>query len=119
MTSLLCPASSAGRKQGIDYVMLLITGTIRLPSDKLSEARPVMVEMVEKSRAEDGCLSYSYAEDLFEAGLIHVSELWRDQDALDAHFASEHLAQWRAHWPSLEIGERQLTVYEVSNARPV
>ena len=70
-----------------------------------------MLAMVSASRAEDGCLEYSYAEDIFDSGLIHVTERWRDQAALDAHVGAEHLAQWRAAWPALGIGERNLTLF--------
>ena len=99
--------------------MLLIIGTIRLPAANLDSARPAMAAMVHASRAEDGCLDYSYAEDVLEPGLIHVTELWRDQDALDRHFASAHIERWRAAWPELGIGERDLRVYDVGEPRPV
>ena len=39
--------------------MLMLAGSIRLPAEKLDEARPVMQRMVEASRAEDGCIAYS------------------------------------------------------------
>jgi quinol monooxygenase YgiN len=97
--------------------MLLIVGTVRLPPERLDAARPVMRRMVEHSRAEDGCEGYAYAEDVLDPGLIHVTELWRDQAALDRHFATAHLAEWRAAWPALGIGERDLRVYEVGEAR--
>jgi quinol monooxygenase YgiN len=97
--------------------MLLIVGTVRLPPHNLDAARPIMRRMVEASRAEDGCIEYSYAEDLFEPGLIHVKELWTGQPALDRHFAAPHLAEWRAAWPALGIGERTLRLYEVAEAR--
>ena len=99
--------------------MLLIIGTIRLPAENLESARPVMAEMLRASRAEDGCFDYSYAEDVLEPGLIHVSELWRDREALDRHFASPHIARWRAEWPRLGIGDRSLHVYEVGEPRSV
>ena len=93
--------------------MVLIAGTIRLPAERLSDARPVMAQMVSASRAEAGCLEYSYAEDVLEPGLIHVKERWADREALDAHLRMPHLAQWRSHWPALGIGDRNLYLYEV------
>jgi quinol monooxygenase YgiN len=99
--------------------MLMIVGTVRLPAEKLEAARPIMARMVEASRAEDGCAAYSYAEDVLDPGLIHVIERWRDQAALDRHFASEHLAAWRAAWPALGLGDRDLRVYEAGEARPI
>ena len=97
--------------------MLLIVGTVRLPPENLERARPVMLAMAEASRAEVGCLEYGYAEDVFVPGLIHVKELWSDQATLDAHFASAHIQAWRAAWPALEIGSRDLRVYEVGQPR--
>jgi quinol monooxygenase YgiN len=99
--------------------MLLIVGIVRLPARNLPDARPVMKRMVEASRAEDGCLEYGYAEDIFDAGLIHVKELWSDQAALDRHFASDHIAEWRAAWPNLGIRDRDLRVYDVGAPRQI
>lgn len=97
--------------------MLLIVGTVRLPADRLETARTAMEQMILASRAEPGCLDYAYAEDLLDPGLIRVTERWVDQGSLDRHFASAHIAAWRATWPLLGIGERDLVVYDVSSAR--
>jgi quinol monooxygenase YgiN len=99
--------------------MLLIVGTIRLPADLLDAARSVMASMVEASRAEAGCLEYSYAEDVLDPGLIHVKERWTNRAALGEHFKSVHIADWRASWPSLSIGERNLQLYEVGDPQPI
>jgi len=94
--------------------MILIVGTVRLPAENLDSARPIMKRMIEASRAETGCIEYSYAQDVFAPGLIHVKELWQDRISLEKHFASDHIAQWRSHWPELRITDRNLVRYEVS-----
>lgn len=99
--------------------MLLIVGTVRLPAGRLDAARPSMAAIVEASRAEDGCLEYSYAEDVLDPGLIHIKERWRDRVALDEHLKSAHIATWRSSWPSLGIGERNLYLYEVGEPKPL
>ena len=89
---------------------LLIISTFRLPPDRLAAAaRPVMQRMIDASRAEPGCVAYGYAEDVLDTGLIHVTERRADQAALDRHFASPHIAQWRGTWSSLGIGEPRAT----------
>nr|WP_310522157.1 putative quinol monooxygenase [Polymorphobacter sp.] len=98
--------------------MLLITGTIRLPPARLTAARPAMQAMIEASRAEPGCLEYSYAEDVLVPGLMHINELWDSRAHLQAHFRSNHIAAWRAHWADLEITGRNLKLYEVGDAEP-
>lgn len=99
--------------------MLMIIGTVRLPVDRLDEARAAMEAMIMHSRGEPGCLDYAYAADILEPGLIRVSERWTDQEALDRHFASPHIATWRAAWPELGLGERSLVLYEVGGVRPI
>ncbi|MEW6019974.1 MAG: putative quinol monooxygenase [Pseudomonadota bacterium] len=98
---------------------LVIAGTIRVPPENLEAFRPHMLAMLEASRAEDGCLVYSYAEDVAEPGLIRVFEAWRDQAALEAHFATAHLAAWRAAWPEFGVSDRRLIAYEVASQRAV
>lgn len=98
---------------------LVIAGTIRVPPERLDAFRPHMLAMLGASRAEDGCLEYSYAEDVAEPGLIRVFEAWRDQAALDAHFQTPHLAAWRAAWPEFGVSDRRLIAYEVASERAV
>ena len=78
-----------------------------------------MERMISASRAEPGCLAYSYAQDVLDAGLIHVSEAWSDRAALDAHFRSTHIAEWRTRWSDLGIGERNLALYEAGEGAPI
>ncbi len=99
--------------------MLLIVGTVRLPANRLETARAIMAEMIEASRAEAGCLEYSYAEDVLDRGLIHITERWKNRTALDEHIKSAHLAEWRAAGPSIGIGERNLRLYEVGEPLPI
>ncbi|MEJ5079259.1 MULTISPECIES: putative quinol monooxygenase [unclassified Ochrobactrum] len=93
--------------------MLLIIGTIRLPAEKIDEARPIMQQMIEASRAEDGCVDYTYSQDVLQPSLIHVKEVWRDRVSLDKHFLSDHIGDWRSEWPKLGITDRNLMLYEV------
>jgi quinol monooxygenase YgiN len=97
--------------------MLIIAGTIRVPPEKLAAFKPHMEKMLLASRAEPGCITYSYAIDVQDAGLVRVFEAWRDQAAIDAHFQAPHLAEWRASWPVLGVSDRKLTLYEVATER--
>lgn len=99
--------------------MLVIAGTVRIPPENLARFKPHMLAMLAASRAEDGCIDYSYAEDVAEPGLIRVFEAWRDQAALDAHFQTPHMAAWRAAWPDFGVSDRRLFAYEVAQQRPL
>ena len=99
--------------------MILIVGTVRLPPENITKARPAMEAMVAGSRAEDGCLEYAYSEDLLVPGLVRVTEVWRDREALKAHFQTPHMAVWRAAFPALNISDRNLSLYEAGDPEPI
>ena len=99
--------------------MLVIAGTVRVPPQNLAGLRPHMLTMLRASRAEDGCIVYSYAEDVEEPGLIRIFEAWRDRAALDAHLLTPHLADWRAAWAVHGVSDRRLTAYEVAAETPL
>lgn len=75
--------------------------------------------MIAGSRAEDGCVTYSYAIDVLEPQVVHVFEVWRDRAALERHFKTPHIAAWRAKWPALGISERKLSLYDVASVEPI
>lgn len=99
--------------------MLLIMGTVRIPDGALDLARPAMAVMLAGSRAEDGCLAYSYAQDVLDPCVIHISERWRDRAALEAHGKTAHMAAWRAQFGAIGITDRDLTLYESDDGRPI
>ena len=47
-------------------------------------------ELIEKSRAEDGCVFYTINRSLREENVLAYVECWRDREAIAAHNASEH-----------------------------
>ncbi len=94
-------------------------GTVRLPPENLAAAKPHMLAMVEASRGESGCLNYAYSQDLFDPGLFHVIEQWRDREALKLHFQTPHMTVWRAAWLRLGIGDRSLVMVEAAEAEPI
>jgi quinol monooxygenase YgiN len=96
---------------------LIIAGTVRVAPENLAGLKPHMVRMLVASRAEDGCVTYSYAEDVAEPGLIRVFEIWRDQAAVDAHVQSDHMKVWRAAWADHGVSERRLVLYETASER--
>lgn len=98
---------------------VIVAGAVRVPPENLVAFRPHMQTMLEASRAEAGCLAYSYAEDVLEPGLIRIFETWESQAAIDAHFQTAHMAVWRSHWPSFGVSDRRLFAYEVAAQRPL
>ena len=85
--------------------VLILTVNLRVPRAEQEKLRPAMQAVVEASRRENGCLAYSYGFDLLEPDIIRVFEVYRDEDALKTHGASEHFRKWReisGHYPREE-----------------
>jgi len=68
---------------------------------------------------EDGCLTYSYAEDVSEPGLIRVFEQWRDGDCLAAHFTTAHMRKWVEERAGFGLFGRDIRTWEVGEGKPV
>ncbi len=90
--------------------MIIIEGSIRVRDMKT--AYDAMRAMVLSSRAENGCVDYSYAVDSLDPTLVRVTERWESRDALKAHMRSSHLRSWRNGWAENGISERSPRLYE-------
>jgi quinol monooxygenase YgiN len=96
---------------------IIHAGTVRVPPENLPALKPHLDAIIAATRAEEGCILYTFAEDVQEPGLLRVFEIWRDQAALDFHFATPHMAEWRAAGAKLGLGDRQLKTYEIASQR--
>ena len=93
---------------------------MRLPSvAAIEQLRPAAEAQIAASRAEAGCIDYTYATDLLDPCLIRVLERWESRDALDEHFKAPHMAVWRAALKNVAFVERDLRAHEVSDTSKV
>jgi quinol monooxygenase YgiN len=97
--------------------MLILAGTIRIAAGRRAAATPAIARMLQATRAERGCIRYTFAFDVLDEQLLHIFEVWRDDEALAVHRASPHMAAWRAAAADLGVHDRQLVQYEVSGSR--
>jgi quinol monooxygenase YgiN len=99
--------------------MIILAGTIRIGAGRRAAALEPMRTMIEATRAEPGCLSYSFSFDALDEQLVRIFEVFRDEAALAEHRASPHMAAWRASWPSIGISDRDMSEYRVESWRKI
>ncbi|MEC8773155.1 MAG: putative quinol monooxygenase [Pseudomonadota bacterium] len=99
--------------------MIQINGTIKLGRPIDAATRKAIVDMVRASRAEDGCLDYTFAADLADPDTVVLFERWRDRAALDAHGASDHMAEFQTFMAANPPAARDLRVYETDEGQPL
>lgn len=92
---------------------VLVIGEFRLPPERMADAREAMERVVTATRAEAGCLGYSYAEDLLDPGLIRVSEKWESRELLAAHLAAPHMVVWKQEREGFGLSGREIIGYTV------
>ena len=76
--------------------MLIVLAKAQVGEGALEAARPAIAAMVAASNAEEGCIAYSFTQDVLQPGTLHIVEKWQDEAALAAHFATPHMAAFRA-----------------------
>lgn len=58
--------------------------------DKINIVLPLYRELIDATRLESGCISYSLYHDIKQPGHFVFIEEWVNRSALDMHVASEH-----------------------------
>lgn len=99
--------------------MIVLAGTIRIAPGCRDKALPHIRAIVAASRAEEGCLAYSFAFDAEDDHLVHIFEAFRDRAAREAHRNAPHMAVWRAAWGEAGIGDRRMREYDVAAVRDI
>jgi quinol monooxygenase YgiN len=72
--------------------MLIVTGTITVDPGQMDEVMSAARDAMRASRAESGCVAYTFSPDPLEPGVLNVLECWNDQHALSTHLSSAHIA---------------------------
>ena len=60
---------------------------------KAEEAIKLYEELIEKTRKEEGCISYSLFRDIEDDSILTMIEEWENKDALDKHFKTENFTR--------------------------
>jgi quinol monooxygenase YgiN len=81
--------------------MIIIAGHTRVKTATERDAAVAAFSgMVERARAQDGCLDFSITADTLEADRVDLFECWRDQQSLDA-------------WRKIARGPKRVALREV------
>lgn len=97
--------------------MIIIQGEAHFGEGELDRIRRDIVDMVDATRAEQGCLYYALAIDALEPNLLHVSGRWRDEAALRRHYESGHIDAFLKAVEPGRIGILDVKGYDAGNPR--
>lgn len=99
--------------------MLIVVGTAKLGDGALDAGRSALATMIEASRAEEGCVDYSYAADILDPSTMHIIEKWVDEAALVAHFQTPHMAAFQKALGDLDVKIIEVMKFQADDGAPL
>ena len=72
--------------------MIIVIGWARLAAGEMDRLHDAAITMLEETRKEDGCISYTYGRAVEDPDTMLITEIWESQEALTAHSQSPHMA---------------------------
>lgn len=93
--------------------MKIITVHCTAKPESRSELVSLCTSMIVPSRAEKGCLHYSFYQNLQEENKFFFYEEWIDQPSIDAHNTSKHFLDFQPKFKSFIIGEPEINIHTI------
>lgn len=97
--------------------MIIVMGHAKLGAGEIERLAEPIARQIAATRAEDGCLHYGYSRDVLDPDTLVVCERWRDNEAIAAHFASPHMAEFNAVLAGAKVLEVSIKAYENGEVR--
>ncbi len=99
--------------------MKIITAEIQVKPEHWEAARELAEAHSRTSREEPGCLSHDWFPHPRKGHTVFFFEQWRDQAAIDAHFARPHSARLVSSFRAWARSPLALRILEVGEAREI
>lgn len=91
--------------------MFMIIGQMTMAKEAMGNYAEDVQSLIDKVVKEDGCKYYSLAVQDEEAGLICVTEIWSDEDALNVHLKQPWVQAFNEKYMSL-LKSHTLKIYD-------
>jgi len=93
--------------------VVIVGGTFEVDPDQREQFIAGRAALMRSSRAEQGCLEYTFCADPIDPARVVLYERWASQADLDAHLAALR-APPPVIEPNVEAVSSSITIYDVS-----
>jgi quinol monooxygenase YgiN len=93
--------------------MILVVAQLHARDGAMPELLQHVKAFASRSRAENGCLEYTYLRSPEDDDLVVIVERWAGRESLNAHLISAEMASYRARTEAL-VAHRSHTAYEAN-----
>ena len=95
--------------------MIVVVGKVRTDPERRAELVRVGQRVAAASREEPGCLHYRVYQDSEDENAYVFVEEWVSEEALRAHFATPHIAQFMAAIPATLVDPPDVKFHTVAS----
>lgn len=92
--------------------MIKIVAKSVIKDDEREKYIQLSRELIEKSRQEEGCISYGLYQDINNSSIFTFIEEWQDQKAIDLYNNSEHFKRIVSILDELKIEKGEVNLYK-------
>ena len=96
---------------------VVIVGTVRVRPDRRARFDTLMSTLAEGTRAEPGCVGFSFGPEFASADGVLVQEEYADRQAVDDHQAQAYVGEYAAALPGLLAEPVAFRIYDVTGGR--
>lgn len=116
-----CDSKKSGQTQSapmagntvMGYKMVIVATLIVKP-DKIEDFETAAKDIVEQSNKETGCLSYQLLHDPYNLSKFVFVEEYKNQDAVNAHFAADYYKAFGPKIGDLIDGAAEIKIFSVA-----
>lgn len=95
----------------------LITARLKVRADQVDAFIAKAAGLVAASRAEAGCISYTLYQEPADRTSFFFFEEWKDQAAVDFHFATPHFTGLDAWLPAMLAGAPTVIIHDCAGEK--
>jgi quinol monooxygenase YgiN len=97
--------------------MIVVVGRVRTDADKRDTLVEIGQRVAAASRAEAGCRGYQIYGDTEDPHEFVFVEEWDDDDALQEHFRTSHIAEFMRAIPGAIVAPPDVKFHEIASSR--
>jgi quinol monooxygenase YgiN len=94
--------------------VMMITATLTIKADKIKDFIAAAKEMIANAHKEAGCLSYQLYQDPYENTKFIFVEKYKNQAAVDAHFATDYFKAFGAKIADLVAEPSKIQIISIA-----
>ncbi|MDR1896908.1 MAG: antibiotic biosynthesis monooxygenase [Prevotellaceae bacterium] len=106
-----------GHHHHVEIKKIVITAYLEIKPEKVDKFLTDIADVITKSKAEEGNVSYNLFADLHEKNKFVFVEEWKNQAAVDTHFNTVHFKSFGTLMDEVAAAPAKIKIFEVANEK--